>query len=346
MNPPTTTTGTKATIRRKGIREVAERAGVAISSVSRVLADHPDVSEEMRAKVMQAVAEIGYRPDMLAQSLRRRKTMTVGFLASDISNPILAETITGAERTLSEAGFSMLITDAEGQPAVDAAHVELFAQRRVDGLLLSLSDEQDEATRNALGKLDIPFVLVDRDMPTGIEAPQVRFDHRRGMRQAAERLWALGHRRIALIVGGPRLPARERQAAVEAVFRRRGGQLLVLHGPFTTDYGCRATLEALAAKPRITALIAAGNLYTLGALRALHGRDVVLGRDLSFVGCDDIAVAEFHQPPIAVVRRDPRQSGQLAARALLAALDGSGEQPPSPLDLPTEFVERASVAPV
>jgi LacI family transcriptional regulator len=348
MKPPLATAARSretASPRRRGIREVAERAGVAISSVSRVLSDHPDVSAEMRDRVMGAVAEVGYRPDMLAQSLRLQKTMSVGFLASHISNPVLAETVTGAERALRSAGYSMLVTDAEGDAALDVGHIALLAQRRVDGLLLSLSDERDPAIRVALSELEMPFVLVDRDVPEGLEAPQVRFDHRQGMQQAAERLWSLGHRRVAVVVGGPRRPARERQAGVEDVFSMRGGELLVLSGPFTIDHGSRAVAAALAAEPRVTAIIAAGNLYMRGALRALRERGVVPGRDISFVGCDDVAVAEFHEPPIAVVRRDPRRIGDVAARLLLATL-GAGQQPPADdLQLPTEFVERPSLAP-
>jgi LacI family transcriptional regulator len=330
--------------RRAGIREVAERAGVAISSVSRVLSDHPDVSDEMREKVMGAVAEIGYRPDMLAQSLRRQKTMSIGFSASHLANPVLADAVTGAERALRRAGYSMLVTDAEGDPALDVDHIELLTQRRVDGLLLSLSDEQDPGTHKVLEDLELPYVLVDRDVPDGLGALQVRFDHRVGMRQAAEYLWSLGHRRIAVIVGGPRLPARERKAGLDDIFVARGGELLVFHGPFTIEHGSRAAADALDLKPSVTAIVAAGNLYMRGALRTLRDRGVLPGRDMSFVGCDDVAVAEFHAPPIAVIRRDTERMGEVAARVLLAALDVGEEPPAEERELPTEFVARPSVA--
>jgi LacI family transcriptional regulator len=333
--------------RRAGIREVAERAGVAISSVSRVLSDHPDVSPVMRARVIAAVEEVGYRPDFLAQSLRRQRTMSVGFAASHIGNPVLAATVTGAERALRRAGYSMLVTDAEGDPALDVEHVDLLAQRRVDGLLLSLSDEGDAEIGAALNRLELPYVLVDRDQPAGVEAAtQVRFDHRHGMRQAAEHLWSLGHRRIALITGGPRRPARERQAGVEDVFRERGGELVVLEGPFTVEYGTRATAEALDLQPPVTAIVAAGNLFMRGALRTLRDRSVVAGRDISIVGCDDVEVAEFHEPPIAVVRRDPERMGDVAARVLLAELDAGDPVPDDERELPTEFLARPTVVAV
>jgi LacI family transcriptional regulator len=331
---------------RPGIREVAERAGVAISSVSRVFSDHPDVSSAMRTKVLEAADELGYRPDMLAQSLRRQMTLSIGFSASDISNPVLAETVTGAERVLREHSYSMLVTDAEGDPRLDVAHIDVLQRRRVDGMLLSLTDERDAATVEALRALDLPFVLVDRDVPDGVEARQVRFDHRSGMRAAAEHLWALGHRRAALILGGPQRPARERRLGVEDVFGRPGGELTILPGPFTIEHGRSAVGEALSSGARPTAIVAGGNLYMRGALRGLRDRGLVVGRDVSFVGCDDVAVAEFHDPPIALVRRDPRRSGEVAARVLLALLGAGAEPPADELDLPTEFVPRPSVTAV
>ena len=331
---------------RIGIREVAARAGVAVSSVSRVLSDHPDVSEAMRAKVLGAVDDLGYRPDMLAQSMRRRTTMSVGFAASDISNPVLAETVTGAEHVLRGAGYSMLVTDAERDVALDLVNIEVLRQRRVDGLLLSVSDERDPDTRALLADLDIPLVLVDRDVPEGVVAPRVAFDHREGMRQAAEHLWGLGHRRAALISGGPHRPARERRLGVEDVFHRPGGSLEELTGPFTIEFGRAAVARALlAVDPPPTAIIAGGNLTMRGALRELRSMGLVLGRDISFVGCDDVAVAEFHEPPIALVRRNPRLSGEVAARALLRMLTDDDRFPAEDLMLPTEFIARPSVGP-
>jgi LacI family transcriptional regulator len=317
---------------------------VAISSVSRVVSGHPDVSDEMRERVMAAVEAVGYKPDLLAQGLRRRRTMSVGFLASDISNPVLAETITGAERVLRASGYSMLVTDAEGDPALDVENLDLLQQRRVDGLLLALTDESDERIAPVLAALDAPFVLLDRDLPPGLaEAPQVLFDHRAGMREAARHLWDLGHRRVAIISGGPKRPAQERRAGVEEIFGAAGNAVRVLSGPFTSEHGDQAVQALLGSAVPPTAIIASGNLLMIGALRALRERGIRLGQDMSFIGCDDVAVAELHDPPVAVVRRDPRRIGELAAALLLSLLD-EGDSPDE-RDLPTSFFARPSCAP-
>ncbi len=145
------------------MREVAELAGVAMSSVSRVLSKHPDVSPAMRRRVLAAVDQLGYKPDLLAQSLRRRATQSVGFVVGDISNPLIAEIVHGAETTLREAGYSMLLTNSESDAALDADHIRLLEQRRVDGLILSLAQEAHGPTLEALRQLAIPFVVVDRE---------------------------------------------------------------------------------------------------------------------------------------------------------------------------------------
>ena len=257
---------------------------------------------------------------------------------------MLAETVTGAERAFSRAGYSMLVTDAEGDPALDVAHIDVLAQRRVDGLLLSLSDETDPDVVKALKSLEVPFVLVDRYKPPGLDALEVRFDHRRGMRAAASHLWELGHRRVAVIVGGPRRPATSAEPRSRRC-SRTGASCRSSPGP-KIEHGLAATAEALASPNPPTAIIAAANLFMHGSLRELRDRGLVLGRDISFIGWDDAAIAEFHDPPIAVVRRDTRKIGDTAARVLLAALGAGPEVPDAELELPTDFVARPSCGPV
>ena len=343
--------GAPRTTVRPGMREVAERAGVAMSSVSRVLSGHPDVSPNMRNIVMAAVRDLGYQPDMLAQGLRRGSTFSVGFTVSDIGNPVLAEIVTGAEKRLREAGYSLLLTNSEGNPQLDVEHISLLARRRVDGLILSLAEENHPDTVAALRQLAVPVVLVDRDLPAGVNARRAVFDHAAGMRQATAHLLELGHRRFALITGGPERPARERRRAVEETLAsaRDGATCIIYPGTFSIEHGRRATVELLANEPRPTAIIAGGNMLMQGALLALRDAEVRVGRDISFVGCDDVVVAEVHDPAIAVVRRDIRAVGVAAAELLLADLEptnGGRASVPREIVLATEFVPRPSCAPV
>src|ERR1700681_1479451 len=110
---------------------------------------------------MAAVRELGYQPDLLAQGLRRGKTLSVGFTVSDIANPVLAEIVTGAEKRLRAAGYSMLLTNSEGNPELDVEHIQLLERRRVDGLILSLAEENHPDVVAALRQVNVPVVLVD-----------------------------------------------------------------------------------------------------------------------------------------------------------------------------------------
>jgi LacI family transcriptional regulator len=300
----------------------------------------------MRERVMMAVEELGYQPDMLARGLRMGRTFSVGFALSNISNPVLAQFVTGAERRLREHGYSLLLTNSEGSPELDADQILLLGRRRVDGLILSLAEEHHERTVDVLRHMRIPIVLLDRDVPEGVIANCVTFNHRAGMGMAVDHLLKLGHRSFALLIGGPDRPARERRLAVEDTLERAsvGATVVVYDGDFSVERGCQATLNVLSARPRPTAIIAGGNMLMHGALQAFRDAGVEVGRDVSFVGCDDVAVAELHRPQISVVKRDLTVAGEKAAELLLATLTSPsvGILGGMKLELPTEFVARAS----
>ena len=327
------------------MREVADRAGVAMSSVSRVLSGHPDVSPAMSEKVMRAVEELDYRPDILAQSLRRRETLSIGFVVGDISNPLFAEIVTGVESTLHTNGYSMLLTNSLGDPLLEAAHIELLSHRRVDGLVISVLDESHPEPFGQLRALDIPVVVLDRNVPADIPVSRVLSDHRSGMKAAGLHLLDLGHRRIGLIGGTPVRPALERRAGLEDAFAERGLQATYTadEGSFAVEHGATAMRRLLDLPEPPTAVIAGGNQLMLGALRVVAERRIALGRDLSFVGCDDVAITDLFQPAVSVVRRDNVAMGRSAAELILGRL--RDDEAPEDVVLPTEFVARPSCGP-
>ncbi|MBO4208427.1 LacI family DNA-binding transcriptional regulator, partial [Micromonospora echinofusca] len=140
------------------IRDVAARAGVALSSVSRVLSGHPDVSAAMRSRVESAAKDLGYEPDLLAQSLRRGSTRTVGFVLRDISNPLFANIARRCEQELRRAGYSMVLVNSDGLVEAESEHLALLRRRRVDGVIASLVSETSASTRRALVGLRVPVV--------------------------------------------------------------------------------------------------------------------------------------------------------------------------------------------
>lgn len=325
------------------LREVADRAGVAMSSVSRVLSGHPDVSPRMRTRVMAVVQELGYEPDLLASSLRRGSTMTVAFVIRDISSPLFSGIALGAETRLREAGYAMLLTNSEGVPALDAAHINLFRRRRVDGLLLSLSDESDPATLAEIGRLQVPYVLIDRELAGAPGASAVLCDHAAGVARVTEHLHGLGHRRIALVAGPASVrPGRELARAFGSACARLGVEAVVEPGEFSARTGHDATVRVLARSPRPTAVISGSSQILPGVLRAIGARGLRVPADVSLVTFDDVTLLEFVDPPIATVARDPLLIGREAARLLLCRIDG---EPPSTVSIPARFDPRGSCGP-
>jgi LacI family transcriptional regulator len=338
----------RVAVRRKraSMREVADLADVAISSVSRVLSGHPDVSAEMRDRVLDAVRQLEYEPDFLAQSLRRGATLSVGYVIGDITNPLMAMITSGAESVLRAAGYSMLLMNSENDPDLDAAHIRFFQARRVDGMILSLASETHLATLEQLAHLDVPVVVIDRELSPDRNASIARSDHRTGVREACDHLLALGHRRIALITGSVEMWAvRERIAgmrdAVEA--HQIEDETICLDGSLSAEHGERSTEELLRREPRPTAIIAGGNQVLSGCLRALARHGVRVPEELSLVTCDEVDLSVLHAPPIDSVARDTVELGRLAAELLLERLNGAE---PRTVMLPTTFTRRASTLPV
>lgn len=327
------------------MREVAKLAGVATSSVSRVLSDHPDVSEDMRERVMAAVEQLSYHPDLLAQSLRLKATRSVGFVVGDIANPLLAEVVQGAETALREEGYSMLLTNSENDPARDVDHVRLFEQRRVDGLMLSLASEDNPRIIEVLSRSSAPAVLIDRELPPVVAASAVLSDHRTGMRAAVEHLLELGHRDIGMLLGQSMRPSRERRAGLEEAYsaRRLAPTYTVVEGMLAPGHGRDGTRRLLDREVPPTAIVAGGNQLLIGALYELRDRGLQVGHDISLVSCDEIALTELFAPPIAIVQRENGEIGRQAAKLMLRRM--REESGPEQVLLPTRFLPRASCAP-
>jgi LacI family transcriptional regulator len=338
---------TRAPGEKTTMKEIAQRAGVALSSVSRVLNSHPAVSENLRQRVLRVVDELDYEPNHTAMSLRRGATMTVAFLVRDIASPLLADMVKGAEERLREFGYSTLLTNAGDEPNREADYIRMFARRQVDGLILSLSSETHRDTTAALRAVSRPLVLVDRHIP-GLAASAVLSDHYDGVRAATAHLIEQGHRRIALI-GGPHavLASRERLRGYKAALRSAGIRSepeLVLLGNYSADAGHEQCLRLLQLAEPPTAVIAGSVQLTQGALLALRESGVELGSDLAFVACDPpVPWSRVLRPSLTVVERDAVEIGRVAADLLLEMLDKGGQ--PQVRRLPTRFVVGESTMP-
>lgn len=329
------------------IKEVAELAGVAPSSVSRALNDHPDVSPEMKARVVAAAQQLGYQPNFLAQSLRSGATRTIGFIVRDISIPLFAGIVKGAEQELESHGYSILLTNSLQDAKLEARHIEVLRQRRVDGLILSLQSEASTQTLSALHKVQVPVVLLDRELP-GFAVDSVLFDHATGVHEAVSALLQLGHRRIALLVGSAETRATRNRIQGFALAHENAGvpvshENVIELGVTTSDAATVAVARLLDLASPPTAVVAGEVQIGIAVLRELRSRGLRPGRDLSIVICDDHELFRVMDPPVSVVSRDPVEMGTIAAQLLLKRL-ADGAAPPACELLPTTFLPRSTTS--
>lgn len=308
--------------RGASVRDVARHAGVSLSSVSRVLNDAPHVSPDLRARVSASVEALGYRPNQLARGLRSQVSRTVGFLVGDISNPLFSTIVSGAERVLRGAGYSVLLADSEGDPLLDQQNIELLVERRVDGLLTSLCSESYEPTYAALRGAGVPSVFIDREPRRRASSAVVLGDHAAAMTAATEYLLDLGHRRIGFVGGADVRPTRERVRALESTYAARGLEPVyrVRSEAFTESFGAEATRGLMSADDPCTALIFGGAHLLVGGLRVLRSLALDIPSDVSVVSCDDSAVSRVFDPELACIHRDLSAFGARAATMLLALM--------------------------
>jgi LacI family transcriptional regulator len=329
------------------MKEIAQQAGVALSSVSRVLNGHPAVSEGLRQRVLRVVDELDYEPNHTAMSLRRGATKTVAFLVRDLGSPLFADVIKAAEERLRGSGYSMLLTDSGDETAREAGHIRMFSRRQVDGLILCLTSETDHDTTAALRAVRAPLVLFDRQVP-GLAASAVLSDHYRGVRDATEHLIELGHRRIALISGPHEvLASRERLRGYKSALRSariRSDPALVRLGRYSKPFGQQQCAQLLQLPGPPTAIIAGGPQLCHGSMLALRDAGMELGRDIAFVACDPVPWGELLRPTLTVVERDAAEIGTVVADVLLAMIE-SGARPQVRL-LPTRLVIGESTMPL
>jgi LacI family transcriptional regulator len=333
--------------RRVGIRDVASRAGVGLATASRVLSGRPNVNADMRRRVLAAAEELGYQPDMLAQSLRRGATRSAGFVADDLSNHLIADIATGAEGRLRAEGYSLLVMNSEMEPELDALNVRVLRARRVDALMMCPVIEDDARLVRELHAFGAPLVDVEGDLPSEVPASYVHSDHRAGVTMALRDLIGRGHRRIAMIAGPSAFrSARQRRVAAEDIRReaRDGVRVVHVEAELTPVGGVAAARPLLGSSEPPTAIVVGGWQLLVGVLEVVRAHGLRLGRDLSLVASDPPPLAAVFDPPLAAITRDAPGLGVTAAELLLARLRDPGLAPEQVM-LPTTYRPAASVGP-
>lgn len=323
--------------------DVAKKAGVSIATVSRVLNDSPHVRPSVKRKVLRAVKALNYQPNRTAQRLRAKQSKVIGLIISDIQNPFFTAAVRGIEDVAYHNGYSVVLCNSDEDPEKEKLYVDVMRAEAVAGVIITSASEAEPQVGDLLDAR-IPVVALDRRIKDR-RVDSVLTTNVQGAYAAVTHLIGLGHRCIGFI-GLPltRTTGRERFEGYQRALRENGlpvSRARVRISDAKQQGGHDAALDLLASQPRLTALFAANNLTTLGALAAIRERGLKIPDDISIIGFDDMPWATLLQPPLTAIAQPTYELGQQAAELLLARLKDPGK-PVSHVQLNTTLIVRGS----
>jgi LacI family transcriptional regulator len=329
------------------IHDVARLAGVSPITVSRVINNSGYISQETRARVKAAIIELGYAPNIIARSLRSKRTNTLALVLTDITNPFFTAIARGVEDTASDAGFTVIYCNTDESVEEEAKNLQLLLQKQVDGILL-VPARSTSRSIELIKEQGTPVVILDRRVPN-LDADVVRCDSVEGAYQLIKLLIDQGHRRIAVMSGPQGVSTADdrvagfQKAMTESRLLYDG---LVLYGTYTLTSGYEMAKRVLSLSPQATALFAANNFIAIGALKALRDSGLKVPGDISVVAFDDLPQTWIVEPFLTVAAQPPYEMGCKATQLLLNRIRGEAPSECQEILLPIELIVRHSNGPV
>jgi LacI family transcriptional regulator len=325
------------------IRKVADLAGVSTATVSHVINDTRTVSAPLTARVLDAMEQLDYHPDIIARSLRRRETLTLGLLVPSVEIPFFARVAASVEAAASDAGYSVILCNTGWSLPREVDYLTNLLARRVDGLLcISLAMSAEHIA--PVLRRRTPVVVFERSMP-GVEVDAVEIDNFKGAYDATAHMLALGHRRIGCITGLPNSNLNdERIAGYRKALARRGipfDPALVREGDYTAAAGVRESLDLLRLPEPPTGIFAFNDLMAMGTMRAMQERGLRIPNDVAVIGFDGLPFTEHCSPPLSTIEQPIAEMSAAAIAMLLDRIRG-GSSPARVETFAARLVERAS----
>lgn len=306
------------------IQDVARAARVSPATVSRVLNGRQDVDAAMAARVRTAVTALNYRPNGLARGLRRRATMVVGVIISDVTNPFFTSMVRGVEDGAQDAGYSVVLANSDEDLAKEGRYMEVAAAEQFAGVVLSAASAS-QTDASVLLEYNIPIVTVDRRLRAA-NLDSVTVNNRAAARDATQHLLDQGCQRIAFVAGRRETTtARDRLAGYRDALAATGHQpdrKLIAYGDFRIEGGYAAARELLNLDPRPDGIFISNNLMTIGALDALAEAGLSYPDDIAVVSFDDIPSPPEARTRISTVSQPTYEIGRRAVDILLRRIRG------------------------
>jgi LacI family transcriptional regulator len=327
------------------LKDIAERAGVSMMTVSKAMRDVKDVSPATRARIRKLAAEMGYTPDSVAQGLRNRNTRLLGLVISAVTNPIFARVMMAIEEQAHELGYAILFAQSLNVVEREEAVIRHLLSRRVEGVFVTpvYRMEPTAPIYEELRRRGTPVVLLGPRAPFCQGFVNVETDDSTASYTATQHLIELGHRRIAYLAGPAVVPsAQERIEGYRRALREASIEVddrLIFNAGSTIEEGEKAALQMLNEAPGATAVQAVNDMVAIGAANVFLNQGLQIPRDLSMVGFGNILVAEHFRVPLTTIRQPKLRLGCAAMESMVRLM--RGETPPSKR-LPAEIIIRAS----
>jgi LacI family transcriptional regulator len=327
------------------IKDVAREAGVSTATVSHVINNTRFVSDEVRARVQEAIERCDYYPNAQARSLASGRSHTLGILISDIVNPFFPELVKSIEMAAFERGYDVVLANTNYEAERTSNYVRRLIERKVAGVAL-MTSELDTALIDELARRDVCVVFLDIGS-AGERMSNLVVNYAVGIKEAIQHLVSLGHEQIAYISGPVRLrsAAKRREAFRECVAKQLpGARPAIYEGDFKIEGGRRAAHEILEKGRLPTAVVVANDLMALGAMQEFRAAGLRVPQDISIVGFDDIAFASLTDPPLTTICLPRMELGRRAVEALMTTIEHPDRQGVE-IHIPTYLVMRGSTAP-
>lgn len=325
------------------IKDVAKRANVGVGTVSRVINNHPSVSDEIRKRVLQAIEELDYKPNAIARSLKIKSTKTIGVIIPDISSAFYPEIVRGIEDAAKDLSYNIILLNTDLKREKEKEALNMLKEKKADGILF-ISNTVNKNLKREFKKTGIPVVLVSTKDLEG-EIPSVTIDNERAAFDITNYLIKMGHRKIAMISG----PKDDPNAGITRLEGYKRALLesgisvdenLIFYGNYKFKSGYDAMQKILMLKERPTAIFAASDTMAVGAASCAMQKGFNIPEDFSIVGFDGVELAEYFYPPITTVKQPRYEMGSKGMQLLIDILRGETKQKSVVLDY--EIIERKS----
>ena len=327
------------------MKRIAGELGVSITTVSKVLNNHADISEATRTRVLAKVEELGYQRNAVARSLSLRRTHTLGIVIPDLMHSFFVEVIAGIEPVASNRGYGVLLCSSSEDPAKERSELEMLRGRQVDGVVIASAQGTGNAdVLQQLVKRGTSLVMIDRDDHAAVKCHRVLTDDEQVGQLATSHLVDGGRRTIAHI-GGPAIAhAKRRERGWREALKARGIKASddwIVRGGFMESDGYKAMKRLLTVRPRVDAVFAANDPSAIGAMKAIWEAGLRVPDDIAVVGVGDIALGDLLRVPLTTVGWSRREQGRHAAELLLNSIDREIDEPQR-IVIPPRLIVRES----